>query len=708
VPAGFYTTARQILKSSADDIGYDAFTQGAGSLNADKAVKAALGTRASVAPDEWRVGSYRGTEYPVFTHVIAPGGSDTQAFTVNGPGTWTVADRQLARSATDSFTFRSSPIADESTANFNAPDYLINLTDKVKAHADADLMVIRVRYPHEQFDGNADYAADQAWRLLAYNWTDNDKDGRLWKDDDGDGAVDHFEKPSSSNIDAFVDIGYGRSEIDRGEYARFMYHRPGANQLVVSVRDPAQRMADGIFLGLQHSVRNAAIPQTDFTVEVDWYKKSDWSWLTTTPVSGGAFTATANVPAGTPYGMYDGEVVLTNGSDEILVPVSIAVAAQAAQDATGKLTGALTFGGTDVANAQRDLPYNNGSVFDGTDWTWRAESGDWRFYFFDVPTAPPAGTLFLTDTTWQDAGPFTDLDTIVFGRSANSYQLLGGSAPFGAPYILDTVGKSANTNSGAGVWKFQTTTGGPEEIITARAQEGLHAVAQHQVGWQGDKFDVPFTTKVGSASVSPAAVNQTTATDTGSFDVTFESTLDLPGLRAEAFGLSQPVTTTETAHQDNPDDPSTASIKRNVTIAHASRAVFTTALPGNDIDLFVLYDANHDGSFTSSEIIGASTSGSGDERVEIVRPADGNYQVWVHGFSVAGAPTFPLTMDIIQGNDMAVSGLPAGSVPAGTPVTIHVTYSKAMTSGQTYKGELLLGPPSAPTALSVPIRITKS
>ena len=58
--------------------------------------------RPRVAPNEWRVGDYRGTEYPVFANVIAPGDSDSQTFTLTGGGTWDVADRQMVR--TDSET----------------------------------------------------------------------------------------------------------------------------------------------------------------------------------------------------------------------------------------------------------------------------------------------------------------------------------------------------------------------------------------------------------------------------------------------------------------------------------------------------------------------------------------------------------------------------------------------------------------------------
>ena len=38
-------------------------------------------------------------------------------------------------------------------------------------------MVVRAIFPHSEFDPNGDYANDQAWRLLTYNWTDVNHDG---------------------------------------------------------------------------------------------------------------------------------------------------------------------------------------------------------------------------------------------------------------------------------------------------------------------------------------------------------------------------------------------------------------------------------------------------------------------------------------------------------------------------------------------------
>ena len=297
--------------------------------------------------------------------------------------------------------------------------------------------------------------------------------------------------------------------------------------------------------------------------------------------------------------------------------------------------------------------------------------------------------------------------------SGSAFSLIVTAAVVWVSLTIATLGAASlsASNSFASInaarWTFDTATGGPREVITAPAQEGLQTLVEHQVGWTGDKFEVPFTSKLGSAAVTPSSVHESTTADTGAFDVTFRASVDLDGLATEAFGLSQPVTTTETARQDDPDDPSTASVKRSVTINHASRLRVSTALPSNDVDLFLLYDANKDGAFTSNEIVAASTTPTGNESVELTRPPDGNYQIWVHGFSVTGTPTFPLTVDAVQGNDLTVTGAPDGPVPAGQTVTLHVTYSKAMTAGQSYFGELLLGPKSAPTAFSVPIQIDR-
>jgi subtilisin family serine protease len=708
IPDDFYARARGYLKSGATDLGYDSFTQGAGSLNAGRAARLATGSTLGVrvSPDQWRPGDYRGAQFEAFPQLVSPGGSASQEFTLNGGGTYQVSDRMLRRIAVKSFDFNSSDVSKESTYDFNAPSYLINLTNLVKRHSDADLMVIRANYPYDEMDPNNDYAVDQLWRLITYNWTDQNHDGNLWTDKNHNGTVNYTPTNVIDHQGNAV-INYKKSEIDKNEYERFTYINQSTNAYTNVIRDPAQRLNNGIFTGFYHSFRSADIPKTHFHFEVEFYKNVDWPWVSTPTSATDSFDATVNVPVDAPYGLYEGAIVVQGNGQKSVVPVSVNVAATAEQDESGQLTSSLTFGGSAVDLAQRKTLYNNGSVFDAKDWGWRPESGDWRFFYFDVPEDPPAGTQFLAQTDFAGPAPHDDIDTLIFGPTTNEYQLASGSDPIFAPYALGTVGGSQNTNDGAGAWVFNTATGTNRELVSGPASGGLHAIAEHEVNMQHDNGEVhmPFQTTVASATVDPDHVEQSTDDGTGAFDVAFRAGVDLPGFAADAFGLSQPSTTTETAHQDDPADPSTASVKKDFTITHGGSLTVSASLANNDIDLYLLRDNNDDGDFTTDEIIASSATSSGNEAVTINGPEDGDYEVWVHGFSVTGTPSFPLTIDAVQGTDLNVTGIPAGPVPAGTLVTLHVTYDKAMNAGEDYFGEVHLGPTAAPDLVTVPVTI---
>jgi hypothetical protein len=62
-------------------------------------------------------------------------------------------------------------------------------------------------------------------------------------------------------------------------------------------------------------------------------------------------------------------------------------------------------------------------------------------------------------------------------------------------------------------------------------------------------------------------------------------------------------------------------------------------------------------------------------------------------------------VDIVQGRDLTITGIPSGAVPANTPVTLHVAFAHAVQSTAPYNAELLLGPDVAPTAVTVPVTI---
>ena len=709
--AGFFDDVRRALKSSAVDLGYDSFTQGAGSIDAGRAVKAIAGRSLVVRPDAWQAGSAvtGGGEYADFPNSIAPGASSTKSFSLAGGAPSSISDRYLTLADAEEFPFSSKDQASESPYTFQSPDYLLDLTSKVDAHPDADLLVIRVNFKRSALDPDANLAADQAWRLLPYNWTDVNHDGRLWKDKDGDGVVDH-SVTKDVDIDDHEVLDFRKSEIQEGEYIRFMYHRPDHNALVSYVRSPNERTADGLFLGLQHSLRDPAQATTEFTVRLEWYENVDWPWLSTSPTAGG-FEATLDVPADAAPGMYQGAVVVevSDGSTSV-VPVTAAVTPTLEQDDDGKLTGSLVFGGADVAAAQSNLSFNNGTVFGASDWTWRQESGDWRFFFFDIAEPPAPGSLLLAETSWDDPGPFTDVDTLVMGPSENDYSngaldLLygpGASAFFAgyiglAPYTLDTTGKSPNAYQGSGIWGFDTSTGSNGDVVASPvfADGGLHAIVWHQVGWDGGRFHVPVTTSLTAASVEPSTIVDDAATSpAGSYEVVFEAGSDPGAVTAEAFGLGEMTSETLPLSQDDPNDTATSSIKKTITVGHAARIeISVDASDSIDTDLYV----RHNG-----QTIAASATGSADEAVTLVLPDDGTYEIWVHGFQVNPSPQdVQLDVKTVQGSDLTAS-----VAQVANSATVTVEYDRPLAPGTTYFGELLLGPASAPRAISVPIEIT--
>ena len=231
---------------------------------------------------------------------------------------------------------------------------------------------------------------------------------------------------------------------------------------------------------------------------------------------------------------------------------------------------------------------------------------------------------------------------------------------------IDTVGGSQNAYLGSGTWGFNTATGGPEEVVAGPASQGPNAVVQHGVRFDGDKFNVPFSTTLGSLAVNPTSIDETAADDgTGTFDVTVESSLDLTGLSADAFGLSQPesVHVNPTAGRLSPSPTRARRASRSVrsrsaTMPRGRRSRSRISLPDEDIDLFVVYDANNDGQFTNGEIVGSSTGPAGqNESVTLIDPAAGNYQVWVYGFQVSAgdnATGNTVGIDIVQGNDIVI------------------------------------------------------
>ena len=677
--------ARNMLMSGADNINYDVLQQGAGFTNADRATRIASGMGGlMVTPAFQAVGDYRGVEYEAFSGIISPGESDVMTLTVenhnrSGPVTATISDSVLERTGVWTTTINADGTLEDGY-QFTEPHYLIDITGEIPAGT--NLLKATSYIDFSVFDPDGDYEYDEVYRLLVYKWTDLDGDGIYWDDLNGDGVV------QAGEVDR--DSGY---ELNRFTYG---YNCANINEVFLRDPDPELRCADGILLGLQHRAGNGS---TAVNIQLEFYENTDWTWATeshstlSVPAGGSAtFDATISIPADTGIGLYEGKILVSDGIDETVVPVIVNVAAD---------TTTFEFGGNTLTT---DL-YDNNRIFGGFDWGWRYEVGDWRFYFVDIPDDADIGpgSKLLVDITWENVP--TDIDVHVLGPTPDLFT----PDPRYGPYTLDSYGGSADTYMGSGTFRFDTTTGGAKEIISADVSTGLHEIMLHNVLYAGQSFSEVLSGKVATASINPAEIHQTMPARTlGSQTFEFVSGMSLSGLSVQAYGLSQPREyVDQSILQDDPHDPMTSSWTQEHIVSGAGLIeVLITSSESIDIDLYLIHDSNNNGTPETGEIIASSTTPAADEHVSAILPDDGRYWVFVHGWRVPDEKsTFDCTVNVIDGTDLVVSNLPGGIISADTPHNFTVTYTAPDAVG-VYNGLIFLGPTDAPAALRVPVTIT--
>ena len=693
-----FTEAKEILMNSATDINHNVWLQGAGMVNADVGTDVAAGFNSiRTSPADWSAGDYRGEEYEAFAKILHPGSVDIQIFTLNNYGNASqqvdITTSRLTRIDTQDYSFTT---LDQSLANeanggtFGEPDYIFPIDGDIPE--DTDMVQLQLMSPYEQFDPDDNLSEPfNSWALYLYDWTDLDDDGALWVDTDENGKVTVTYDDDGNVIE---------SELDATEIAPFNYSATTGPTQQIRVREPLSRMSDGIALGVRHTSQAPEVPVTDLTIEASFWEKVPWEWVSfnrsafTVPANGRAtFNATMRIPEGTPYGMYEGAIEIDDGTSITVIPISVAVAASGTQ---------FTFGGEE----QADTLYDNSHVSGYTNYRWRAESGDWRFFWADIMAddVPESGTSYLVvDTAWENEG--TDIDTLIMGPEPSIIppNLPGGDVPYPTdiygPYTIETVGGSPNTHIGAGRWLYRTSSGGAREIVAALANEGLHGIFLHQVKSEGMLLDEPFVGNTGLVTIDPGVI-EVTESISDSVSVDIISGLAFDGVTTSGAGLSQPTTTRETAQQDDPGDPTSASVVTTIEIDNGALLEVTTdnLATSADIDLFV-YGPD-------DQLVGSSTSPTGDESVSILAPEDGTYTIAVLGWSVPTETVrFDLMINAIQGNDVTVSDIP-DSLPADGTATFSISWDVTDKETGTYNGLVFIGVEGASELFTIPLEIT--
>lgn len=703
-----YAEATALLMNGADNIFYDVLSQGAGRANAERSTGLAAGLQgALITPPQWNAGDYRGETYEAFNHIVFPGGASSQAFAATNwhmtlPVTLALSAKQLVKVSEVITSLTSAPLSQESAYTFRKPDYLRRIDGMIPA--DADLMEINVYSPYRQFSfgdpanpATQHTRGDNAWYIRVYDWTDWDGDGILWSDLNGSGTVNggELDQPAAHPRTGAIDdrISLELNQLNEG--------LSSANTLQVRVQKPLERMHDGLYLGLVHRVRNSAQPRTDLQINYTFYKYVDWSWLTfnTTslsvpPSTTAGFSATLTIPLTTPLGIYQGAIWAADTSSTPTQTTVVPVVVNVATDQT-------TF---TIAPTPSDQILDNSRVFGGYDWRgngWMAQ-GDWRAFYTDVPTdtvlAP--GSRLLIAASWVYTP--TDIDILAFGPSAHDTLPIATSIV--GPYNLTLAGASVqtahdNTDPSTGQrqgfsYSYRTTSGGPSEIISARLEPGLNALLLHNVLYNGPASGEPFTLTVGTAAVTPGHVAVTTTQDHVDAPMSFVSSLDLPnGLQGMGFGLSRPMV------YDNQYVADKAYRHYTFTVQTAGMMAIRSEPVGANYDIDIYLERLIGSTWTS---IASSAGIDAYEAVQLQLPPNGVYRVRVHGYSVPSAANrYKLTIDLIQGTDVTLSGLPTGAIAAGNVVSFTVHLHTSLVGR--YGGLIYLGPAGAPTAFTIPV-----
>ncbi len=705
-----YEMAKMILMSGATDLHTDPLLQGAGSVNAANSVGIASGQSGFLTfPYEWNPGDYQGNNWPGFTNIVYPGGSYEEWFQISNPTNSTVhvsiSDQWMQKIGTHEFDWTSSSIdvepitlADapvDTEYTWDVPHYLWNVTDLVPD--DADMVVMRFNYPWAEFDPGNSYQTDEvnSWYLTSYDWKDVDGDGQLWTDGNGDGVIDD-------------------GEIDGGEYMRFEYSNQRATTHYITVGDPLNRIHDGLFLGLQHSQARADIPVTNFTIGLDFYKRVDMPWINVTnqgntsvgPLATNRVKVDLNVPGDAPIGIYEASLLISDGFHDTIVPVVINVAS----DDLNVTAGQEMYQDFDSLSY-----YNNEWIYGAQSWRWRQESGDWRFFYTDLPESPglfeskmPDGTYYyLADATWDST--LSDVDIHFFSPFLDDFSEL--EPEYFGPYTLEIASSSNNAYVGNGTYRLDTTSGANREVIATPYVPGLNAIALHNTNFAGTQPAEALELRTGVLGVSTAPMEVTAAAGSAkSFQQSVMSSISLSGMVIQGFGLSKPeIQSGVPIQQDDPNDPSTSSYTQALTLQQAGLLdIQVSGGENDDIDLYLIKDFNADGEFDfATEQVAASTTSTAQESITIQLPEDGDYLIAVHGWAVPpDGSVFDIGVLAVQGDGISTSGAPDGSISPYRAYDFDVQFDTEGLEPGEYTGLVTLGPPEGPSAVLVFANVT--
>lgn len=365
--------AKSILKSTSKDLGYDVYMQGNGRIDAKRAVEYALGIpdvlmasnneSYATGAERYEIAFYKyfnGTgikpnditnvtlasgsnEFPGFTESILdngiyggsllPGESYEGNFTVNG--TFGSLDYE-------DFTFETT----YSTVN-----------SSTELHTMGNYTAFKLR---DLFDYTQIQSADYFQLTMAQT----PEDAEAYRDEDNRPAIMYISS-LESNVSgeedwSFHNYAYGENNF----HTLFLptgFIQDGEAEVYLRVRD--------------YNYQDAIVSWTgkDFMISVRAFTRVDDTTVVVTQDGPDTFHATITVPGAAIGGMYEGYIKINSSdTDPLLIPYGYSVLTEVSD---------IVENGWTTIEGITNRPNDNG-FYGSADWSWRPETGDWRFYDF--------------------------------------------------------------------------------------------------------------------------------------------------------------------------------------------------------------------------------------------------------------------------------------------------------------------------------------
>jgi subtilisin family serine protease len=503
---------KTLLMNSAYDTGFDELSQGAGFVDAYRAVTAVLDPSTprvystSILADvlSEMASTYTSVGYgalprvawyepKIYIPAVLPGTSETRTITIEGEGRFRLRAVRLtqldSRGLCDVVRANLDPTVvtscsgDSVTLSVTASTVYGHLVLDRDTLTSADLFEIELVYPFEYFESGGRVGA---FRVLIPTTV---VELAYWIDVNADGVFSWYE---TARI--YYDIRQANAvRIQIANLARHLEEVEYLARKLVGVDVDALPKYVVIRVGVSGATFRGTLPIRARLVRYSYRPWTEVTVAPTTVVSRGRALAYVTVEGTARPGFYSGYVVvedLTRGY-RYLVPLSYFVPVDLTLTRTYRLTPA-TEGGL----------YRNTYLRGAFDYSWRYESGDWRVFKVYVPSTSSVLWLRATWPTHGRPAYASNVDVMVFGPwtyymvDEETYEVR--TYTVGGVQLAAELTRDPRGGGGYNPTRFWDSVGPGESVITApTTSPGMYRVVVRNIQFSGMSYEEPVTLEVG-------------------------------------------------------------------------------------------------------------------------------------------------------------------------------------------------------------------